>query len=624
MDDEDFFAGIDLTPDPKMKRWRTEPLSVKERLIINNIFDSQPEKRKAYLQQIGLEANPEDDNVVRPIGSDTPWEDAAKIDPGVGADVHKLYQKGGIAAVLKEHLQDAGDIALDTVKASLVTAGGAAGALAGIFTGPMAPVAAVAGGVLGAGVAESGKQVLADIYLDKNIPTDYVDMAASSVVEGTLNELGPAAAKAGTQAWKQMITARKNAVVNAASKAGNGLTPDLIVKASQNPEMFTKEATDGAFERMGQTYKQIFGLDPDRAARVQSTRQINPDSLIGQKVNPLNDAATKEIDRLAMDANADFTVGEILSGADAKIAELSGRFDLSHEEREALKYLEKKRQLVLSKAQPAPDVFGNTIKDPYNARINFKQGRDFLKAVQDDAFNREIPGSSVLKQIAGGGPNGLRAMADAKATAAGSNLAEINAQRSKILDTFNLAQEYVKPSTMMNAFVGKDSIQKSQARQAFAEIDGVLGSNIAKQVEDGSMQAVVENAFKVNPTVGSSSVNSAMVSEAISQGWKGATAGGVAGTVAPGVGTVAGAVAGGIAGAARGARQAAALHSPSTAIGMVGELGARERAINELLSRGGAQLPSPVNALLSVEAGEALSRESPAAPIEQEDENFFD
>jgi len=116
-DMDDPFAAFDPNAESP-SGFNVKPFGAKERLIINNFFDSNDAARKKYLKQLGYESDVSDDNLVRPIGSKG---DYIEIDPGFT----DAFKKGGMSELMGEVFLDTGDIAYDLsdVGAKVLSAG---------------------------------------------------------------------------------------------------------------------------------------------------------------------------------------------------------------------------------------------------------------------------------------------------------------------------------------------------------------------------------------------------------------------------------------------------------------------------------------------------------------------
>jgi hypothetical protein len=614
---------------------RTTPLTMEERLIVQNLFDTQPKRRKQYMEQLGFELDPSDTNKYRPLGSQLDF--TAEIDPGISV----LYTPGGlgkkIQAIAKETGMDVLDLLGDVGQSFVSAAGQKAGASAGAMAGSKVPVVGnviggllggITGGALGQAVADEAKEHIGNLYLDKNIPDDMKMRAVSALMAGFVPVAMQGMGKGVKQLKSGWLAMRAKSISNAAQSSA-GVTDELLNKAVKSPEMFTPEAVDGATKRLGETYKGIFGVADNTVATPKSTRAIAPDSVFGQAVKPLNQQADAELNRLALEPAANWKASDLLGPINSKIDELASKFSRSAEEDAALKYLKGKKSFIENKAKEvlaagparakesvslggipitgkkasvtAPKAAPRTFDEDaiMNTEFDFKQGRQFLKTIQDDAFNRELPGSSILSQYAGG----LRQAADAKAGALGSKLPEINAKRSEILGLFEQAKTALSPQKLTQAFIGDDTIAKQETQLLLQRLEQAgVAPGISNAVETGAMQRVLENAYKNPKPFGSGRVMGSMMSEGLSGGLKGAGIGGFAGSTvgAP----VPGAVIGGLTGLVSGAKRGAMMARPEVAIPALTENLAKQRALEAAMAAPLQQQASQ----LTQQAGAAAAR----------------
>lgn len=588
----------EVQPSAPAKPSRSEPLTDWERFIVNNVFDTQPAKRKAYLKQRGLELDPKDDNRIRPIGSTGGY---AEIDPGFNA----YFKKGGLKEIGKDITDIIGDLIEAPITAVAATKGGAIGSALG-------PVGAVGGAVVGGGAgkltSETIKNTIGDVLLEESVPSDKKLMAIQAVFSGIATPALKGLAKAGGAGVAAVVKARKDAIINMAKGAGGQLDDDLVKAIARNPENFTKEKVDGASRKMLDLYRELFG---DNATAVKDTKQISPDTLFGQALKPLRDRQQAELKKLASNPKADVDVSEITQPMIAKIKDLASKFDRSAEEDAALSYLKGKVDLINKKASTGsnplmPGSSGVTRK------LNFGEAREILDVIQDDSFNREIAGSSILKQVAGGNAkqNAIRAFLDKRASEAGSELPQINAEMSKKLSAFELARDQITPSNLTKAFVGKSDVPKALIKDTFDILDKELGTDLGKRVQDGTFDMVVDNIYK-NPTqFGSGPVLSSVIKGGVEGAVKGGAAGAAAGFpfgVAPITGSI-GALVGGV----DGARLAASTATPQRAIDAISKITRQEEALANYLSRPSTQGDELVRQAVSsvVSPADEMTRES--------------
>lgn len=593
-----------------------QPLSDVNRLIIQNIFDSNPKKKAAFIKQLGYEINPEDDNQYRPVGSTGGY---AEIDPGVSA----YFKSGG----LKELVKDFGDVAWAAlVDTPMIAAGAAPGATAGLGAGAVTgipPIAAatsvlggITGGSFGAAASEAFKQGAADLLLDENIPNDKKAMALQAFIGGVSGPIFKGGRAIKAEVAQQIVKSRQKAIINAASSSGGGLTPEILEKAAKNPEIFSREAVKGATDRLKGTYKELFGIESPLT--IDSPDRLRGGAF-GKALDPLNKLANTEVENLALNPNASFDVSELKAPIEAVASRLANKFDRSADEEAALKYLKQKYNFLDSKVaakegeKAVVDDFGNQAAAK---KINFKEAREFLNVLQDDAFNREIPGSSYLRQVIGGNrdQNQIRALLDQKAEAVGSSLPSINKRRSELLNVYNAAQESLTPQNVTAAFMGNDSIKKSAIRDVFGAMDQTLGTNYSQSFETGAMQKAVEDMYANPKAFGSGRVVGEALKGAGTGGLTGAGAGAAAGAIT-GVGAGPGAVIGGVGGAIAGASRAAALATPERALSTIASQSDKIDELGALLKAPMSTPLTPAEAIqaqaLSPSAGQLMPADKP-------------
>ncbi len=676
----DPFAEFDAAPVQPAGLPTMKPLSMEQRLIIQNFFDTQLPRKKQYMKQLGFELNPKDENEYKPIGAEGSY---AQIDPGVSA----YFRTGGLKELAADTI---GDNMTDFLaKAPMVSAGASAGAAmgsavpgAGTAAGAGAGFAvaltgSVLGGAAGNATSEVLKKEVGDMLLSEEIPLDMHATAVQSLMMGVAPHIMKGMADKGKE-WtakvaREFIQSRKEAIVNAASSSGGGLTPKMIQRAADDPEMFSRENVAGANKHLTAMYKEIFGLDTP-------TKLEAPDQLKGgifrTAIDPLKERAEIETNKLAVDPNADFTVGELAAPIRKIIFDpetgqgLSQKFSRTADEEAALNYFKSKLSFLDGVAKDrfekqkkftpvdqestlVPGKMNNVdVENIANqgeriqfsaptfsvekkivpqslerqqkatglmldqTKIDFKEGRQFLKTLQDDGMNREIPGYGTIGPYA----RNLRLLADQKAATAGSPLPEINLKQHEILNTYNAIQDAITPTTIQSAFIGDDTVKKDMIRAAAGEMDRVLGTQYSVAIENGQMKRVVENMYNNPKAFGSGRV----LPEAIKAGASGALAGGGAGGAtglgigtamgSPGLGAAVGGTVGAVTGGAVNASRAAALASPEAALGAIrnasSKVTSRDDYLAQLAAQSGSVKPSVGAAAAATQLAPAITPES--------------
>lgn len=543
MDDQD---QIDPFGEVK-KPLRQTPITPNERLIFQNLFDTQIERRKEYAKQIGLELDPEDSNKFRPLGSSGAYQ--GEIDPG---GFRQYFRKGG----LKELGQDIEDVGVDVVKGSVAGTMGTAGAGMGATLGP---VGAVAGAGMGAGAGalavEGVKNLIGDAVLDKSIPVDLKPIVAETLFTAGISGLGQGL-KMGKKAFDlRQLEKKKEAIINALQKVGGNADRALIEKAAENPDMFTKEAVKGGSQKLNDLYKTTFGLSPDEfGAKVKTFDSIPKDSYFGKMIKPLHDAAQEEVAQLSTNPLAKVPVSAVEDQVDSLVGDLTSRGGLTKDEEGALNVLKEFR------GQLGSYVSKNDLKD-----LNYGQAKRFLNVLQDKAFSEGPFGTQsenpIISKLAGQ----FRRSLDTVASNAGSNLPELNAQQHEILSSFRTASKQLTPDNIYNAYVGGNRGKLLDIKNFVNSMDEKFGTDLSQQFEGKAAEKYFENVYKSGIPKGSSNVNAFIAEEAAKGGIKGVGAGAGVGAMT-GVGAGPGAVIGGGLGAMKAAEQAASMANPQAAL----------------------------------------------------------
>lgn len=525
-----------------------------QRMVIQNFFDTQPKRRQEYLRKLGWEMNPEDDNQIRPLAD--PSAEWDEIDPS--PNFMTVLTPGKWAEGAKELVRDAGDIAFDVFAATPLIAGGAVkgATVAGapfVATPPALPVAVVlggmAGGALGNTAAEGVKFAVQELLTDPNVPVDQGLLVTQSIMTGALGEIFRVGAKASTPLIKRFSLSRLKgkirAVKNAMREAG-GFDQKIVNDAIKNPERYTDDAIKGAFDRLRKQTREIVGAGEGEV--VKTSRNIPRDSVLGRIANVWNKKADEAIDILSSARGANFKLFTGMHGEQGGIIDtlmgISKQIEAkpmalrTKDERHALKYLHKQilelaesyapKSIVKAKGKPPRVNFDILSREA--RELTFKEGRDFLKKVQKDAWESEIPGHIFIKQAIGGGEDGLRKMADAKAARVveifrkngNSELADkvdlptINANRSKVLGVYNNLKGILKPDTLMRAYKGVETDTKRSIQEGLASIDRLAGdankfipkgsnkikTNFNEMIETGAMQKAVNDIFEKGTSQG--------------------------------------------------------------------------------------------------------------------------
>lgn len=508
-------------------------LTTQDRLVLNNIFDTQPKKRAAYLEQLGFEMNPKDDNEFRPLGSPKNAPFVGKVDPSAFSikDWKSVYSKGGIAGMLKEAGADVGDVAVDMgIPALFGLVGGGEAAAGTAATGVGAPVAPIVGLltglVSGAGshlATETVKQVVADkIFLNKNIPTDYKLAGLQALGAGIFKGGFTGIAGLKNRLSVSEINKTANAIENAAQRfSGGKLTPDILQEAAKNPDMFTKEAVQGADETISKLYKTSFGFKPphidDEALPefvANRAKDINKDSTFGKYMATLNTAADATEKQLAADPRANIPLKNTIQGINDVLEPLYAKGKMTNsEDIAAVKELERYRDAMIGevKKKVGPGVSQEELMD---TPVDFSTVRQWGKTMKDGVKDNNgvtIPGGEKIMQAAGSGPGQLGWYLNKAGDAAGSDWSPIQAQRSYTKDLFNRAKNVFTPNNMQKAWLGNDDQSKLLIKGTGAEMDSLFGTDIVGDLQNANYQRAFKGMYnKPNQTFGSGAVLSDM------------------------------------------------------------------------------------------------------------------
>lgn len=490
---------------------RISPITDEHRLILNNIFDTNPAARKKYIERLGYEMSPDDENLIREMGEDGAY--TIEIDPGT----FTAFKKGGLKAVLGEAVRDVGDVGIDIAES---VGGGAVGAAVGAVKGAVAgPVGAVGGGVAGAmvgdalasAISEVGKNAVSEYLLDEDVPMDVLVSGLKTVLSGA-GPLAAKGAKAGAAALKtrlqNMRTAFKETV-----KRGLNLSDEVVEMVAKNPENFTKEALEDAGSQFNSTFRSIFGIDEDKVG-TKPPSQIR-DGLFGKRMTEL--ASEQDAALQSLNANRQFDVmpAELLQGVDQKINELTAKAARTTAEDSNLQYLRSFREDVMNVAKQNAEAIGlKTTKksklpdiDPITGAkrivgsedlnkipLNHGQARQLLRRFQDIAWEQRKTGGGDLRQALGGGDGGMRQLLDTKAQ--GTPLPEINRKMHLLMDAYDsTASEMTSNKILSLPKPGTDDAKRSALSQQMKILDEQLGTNIGDALQSGAIDVEVKRLY---------------------------------------------------------------------------------------------------------------------------------
>lgn len=556
-------------------------LSGFQRFAVKNIFDTQPKNRKKYLNRLGYDMSPDGEGY-RPIGSDGGFQPIEPDDGVLGVFTNLFTSKGR-----EEILRDFGDVAFDVLisgplagagtiagaakggaalGATGLVAGGPAGAAAGATIGSV--LGGVAGGAAGNASAETIKLGIGAFLLDGDVTIDAQEAAYQSLVAGGL---GVAGNKLGSMVknWKKMSAKniQKSLKKIAIQKSGGKFNANLMDDFAENPQNYTPDVVEGANNKIAAISDELFGTS---VKNPKSTRQLTG-GLAKKKIDPLNKKADLEIEKLSLDPEANFSPEEILEVIEGRLSSIRQKTFPTREEEGALKFFTGERRRLEGIVREAFD-------EGKSAELTYKEGRDLLKSWQGAAFQEgPVKGNGVVSQVT----RGLRELADEKAARTGSQLQEINRQRSEILSTYTNFQKSIRDGDLQNAYVGKDSVSKIKADRMFGEMGRVLDIDLSGLAKSTQFQSAVEGVYKTPSAFGSGSViGDALktgIRQTVTEAFAGATIGGAIGAPLGRSSEFAskGAALGAAGGLAKGLRRGAQMSSPDSLVKNFGKIKSR-------------------------------------------------
>lgn len=341
------------------------PITDAERLIMNNIFDTQPKRRMAYAKQIGIELDPEDHNKYKIAGTEGGYD--GEIDPGTSI----YFKPGGLVQQMKtiygENLKDLGDLAFDmTIAGASMAAGGKLGAE--LSANPwISALGGIMGGIAGNHVAELTKDSIGNILLESGNRINPDD--SLRFIQDFTVSMAPYILKGGASMTKDALNAamkmRTNAVKLAIRQAGGLPSKDLLEMAAKKPELFTEQAVQNAEEAMRNSYKNIFGLSEDdlmKRITERDTKWIPDGSIFRPKMDAKASIQKEMYDQLNVIPEGNWEVGEITAPLKAQLEQIKMKLpsERSADEQAAFSYLSQRIDQIY---RDAAEVSGQRIDD---------------------------------------------------------------------------------------------------------------------------------------------------------------------------------------------------------------------------------------------------------------------
>ena len=553
------FGGLELDTSSIPERHNpANGLTKWQRFLVTNLYDTQIERRRKYLKQLGYELDDGDGDSYRLLGHNTKFQ---PIEP--------VFDLRSSADFATEAFMDVGDVTFDSLAGVFQASAALMGGAAGLLGGPVpAFAAAVGAGTVANAFSEGVKADIGDFFLEddgKDAPLDMKDVAFQSVLVGLMGAAGKPLSKFWTGAKvtgkKAVRSVLKQMMIR---KSKNTMNARMAEKVAANPEMFLPESTTNSVKKLLGIQEEIFGTTMEHP---HSTRQLTG-GVAADAIEPLNKRADLEIEKLALMPEANFEFEDLRKAVTLKFSNILKKEVLEEEDEQALKYLNKefsdlkKQFTVVPPTSKILDAKGNVPKppEPFMKPISFKAGREFLKRIQNATYQEasSVKNNGVLKRAA----SGLKELADRKAAELGSDLPAINAKRSKILSIYPEMQRLLTDGHLENSHLGKSKTSKEKVNNILTVADELLGTDLADRIETLQFKAAMENIYDTPGNFGTGNAVRDFVVGGIKEAPKKAFAGGVMASVVPGIGPQAGASMGAAHGFLQGGADALILSQP--------------------------------------------------------------
>jgi len=514
--------GVGSTLDTTgMSPHRKQPLSDMQRFIVKNIFDTQPERRRQYMKELGFELDKEGEGY-RMLGDKQ--SQFIPLDPGISA----YFGKGGFSELRK----DVTDLSWDLGVAGPLEAAGAvklgtAGAAAGTAVAPGAGTViggvggAFTGAAGGAYISEAAKAIVGDIILDEDIPLDNRELFINTMMSGGFAGFGKFVKYAGSFLNKKNRKAVQEAFSEAVKNSSTGeISEEMMSQIFANPEKFTKEAAEKGTKNLLNLADELFGTGPDVA---RSTNQIKG-GIAKKRLEELNGVEDEVYKRLKDDPAARFDLDEI-DKIESDIIKhwMSNTSSLGNMNYDAARNLLKREKERLIKAakyeKPEPTKIQMT-DDPFE---NFKRGvesipkekvdpKGYVSFEQMEKFKRNLQdlgydaaGNDLMVRGAAEIRSGAHIFRDAirkKAEVIGAqDYLDVKDAQASVLNAYNNLRKVANEKTIHKAYLGNDDVSKQIVQRQVEELDSVLGTNLKQELETGRLQQLVTQAYRKDETL---------------------------------------------------------------------------------------------------------------------------
>lgn len=484
------------------------PFGLKERLVTTLIFDTQPKRKKEWLNKLGYDVNPKDDNEIKPIGATD--DQYFPIDPGGVFDFSQYGKKGGVSELGKDALE----ASLDFLQGSATEATGEGAGIIGAVGGPAGFVAGRSAGRMAMfNAIENMKDSIGNFFLEEDMPIDTALRATQTAIQAVGPEALATGGKALKKAAEKTFSNISSGVRNLLSIGNGKIGEQAWAALKKNPSMIADEsALKNASSDIASTVDRLTGAGPDG-------NSINR-SVLGDKLSELEPQRKVQADILSQDPNNGAPLDKIIRFFEEKKLELAdpNKFPLLSEQRkDSIRYINGKIN-ELKKLVKVPEA-GSVATGTEN-RLTFGQLDSVVKELQSDLYSPKLMTKdwrNAVKSLVDGSPEspGLNNLLKEKATAAGSPYAQIKEQQSKIFKAYDNVIDNVTPEKAKRFVLGDETIDPrftstdDVARRfgdAVKSVDEVLGTKTYDAIKDGQIRGQFWQAIADKGSSGSGKV----------------------------------------------------------------------------------------------------------------------
>lgn len=475
-----------------------QELSLKDRLVATLIFDTQPKRRAAYMDRIGFELNPKNDNLVKPKGA--PDSAYFPIDPGGLFDFNQYFKKGGGSEFTKDIAEGVMDLLQGTATEASGDVGATAAALSGVGL-PAVPVARAAGRVAMYNAIEKYKDNIGDMFLDKEIPVDYALRATQSAIQSVAPEAIAAGAKGIGKGLAKAFEYTSKGVRNLLSIGDGTINNQAWEFLKKNPQaLANREALQSAGTDIDSTVERLIG------GQNKSTADFNS-SIFAEKMSPIEALRKQEAEKL--DSKVQLDLNKFIKGLDEAKLKLSSPVYKSTERQDGIQWIDQAKKQIQSRIE---DMTGGLPSQPgQTITIPFSQADEMVREMQNDLYSKRLltkDWRNAVKEVVDG-PNGLNTQLKGIATQLGSPYAQLKQKESQMFSAFENAANNVD-TRKARAFIFGDDLTNPKGtntdtiarnfRTAVEDASNVLGVDMATPLKNGQiLNNIFTNIEKTGP-----------------------------------------------------------------------------------------------------------------------------